>query len=126
MNPITALTDLLGKLVIEHGSAVITEKNLAYLRDQLVAAEKEINRLTSDNENLKIKVANLADENEQLKKKINDFHKTPPKKEYVCPRCHEPAFKLIKQLPHPNKFFANSGSTVRLYRCEKCNYEETI
>jgi len=54
MNPITALTDLLGKLVIEHGSAVITEKNLAYLRDQLVAAEKEINRLTSDNENLKI------------------------------------------------------------------------
>lgn len=86
LNPITALSDLLGKLVVEHGSAVITEKNLAYLRDQLTAAEKEIDRLTTDNENLKAKTENLTTENEQLKKQINEFHKKPPKKEYVCPR----------------------------------------
>ena len=76
LNPITALSDLIGKLVVEHGSAVITEKNLIYLRDQLTAAEKEITRLATDNENLKAKVEYLTAENGQLTKKIQTYEKS--------------------------------------------------
>ncbi len=80
LNPITALSELLGKLVIEHGSAVITEKNLAFLRDQLTAAEKEITALTNgleesetENKALTTENHNLKDENLQLKQKIKAY-----------------------------------------------------
>jgi len=83
LNPITALSDLLGKLVIEHGSAVITEKNLAFLRDQMAATEKEIARLTvslekseSKHQTLKTQFQNLKNENKGLKKKIQIYEKS--------------------------------------------------
>ena len=76
LNPITALTDSLSKLVIEHGSAVITEKNLAFLRDQLASAEKEKAKLTLKLENFetkyqafKMQFQNLKNENKRLIKK---------------------------------------------------------
>jgi len=123
---ITALFDPIEKLITEHGSAVIQEKHIAFLREQLSVLKEKFSVLESENETFKTENHNLITNIEHLKKQINEFHKRPPRKEYVCPRCHEPVFKLIKQLPHPNLFFANSGATVRLHRCEKCDYEETI
>jgi len=77
LNPITALSGFLEKLVIEHGSAVITEKNLAFLRDQLAVMEKEIAKLTvrlekseAKNQTLKTENKNLKRENADLKTKI--------------------------------------------------------
>jgi len=122
---ITALFDPIEKLITEHGSAVIQEKHIAFLREQLTVLKEKFSVLESENETFKTENHNLKTEIDQLKKQINEFHKKPPKKEYVCPRCHEPAFKLIKQVPHPNDFFANSGITVRLHKCELCGYEET-
>lgn len=86
LNPITALSDSLSKLVIEHGSAVITEKNLAFLRDQLAAAEKEISVLTTalekcktEKQNLKTQLQNSKNENKGLKKKIETHEKSTHK-----------------------------------------------
>ncbi|MDO8446410.1 MAG: hypothetical protein Q7T53_09985 [Deltaproteobacteria bacterium] len=122
---LSTLFDPIEKLITEHGSAAIQEKHIALLREQLTILKDKFSVLEAENHTLKSENQNLETENKQLKKIIDAFHKIPPKKEYVCPRCHEPAFKLMKQLPHPNLFFANSGATVRLHRCEKCNYEET-
>lgn len=47
LNPLHKLSDLFSKLVVEHGSAIITEKHLALFKDQLTLAEKEIKKLTS-------------------------------------------------------------------------------
>ncbi len=127
---ITSLFAPIEKLITEHGSAVIQEKHIALLKEQLTLLKEKFSVLESENETLKTENQNLKTDNEQLKKKTEEYkntlHKKPPKKEYVCPRCHEPAFRLIKQLPHPNDFFANNGVKVRLHRCEKCHYEETI
>ncbi|MCX5718038.1 MAG: hypothetical protein NTW44_07035 [Nitrospirae bacterium] len=83
LNPITALSDSLSKLVVEHGSAIITEKNLAFLRDQLTAAEKEISALTirlekseSENQDFKTQLQNLKKENQELKNKIETYGKS--------------------------------------------------
>lgn len=123
LNPIKALSDLLGKLIIEHGSAVIQEKQISLFRDELSILSRKLAEFETENQNLKTENANLK---KRIKEYNNSNHKrTAPKMEYVCPKCHEPAFKLIKNIPHPNNFFANSGATVRLHRCEKCNYEET-
>ena len=61
-NPITALYDLFGKLVIEHGSAVIQEKHIALLKEQFALLEKE-------NTNLKAKIQILEAENQDIKQK---------------------------------------------------------
>lgn len=83
LNPITALSESLSKLVVEHGSAIITEKNLAFLRDQLTAAEKEITALTirlekseSENQDFKAQLQNLKNENKELKNKIETYDKS--------------------------------------------------
>lgn len=123
-NPMS-LFDPIEKLITERGSAAVQEKHIALLREQLTILKDEFSVLEKKNFNLNTENQNLKTENEQLKKVIDGFHKKPPKKEYVCPRCHEPAFKLIKKVPHPNEFFANNGATVRLHRCKLCNYEET-
>jgi len=137
-NPITALSNLFSKFVIEHGSAVVQEKHIALLKEQFSILERENTKLTAEkaelqskNKILETENKALKDENIDLKKKIEEYQtsihkKLPLKKEYICPRCHEPSFQLIQNLPHPNKFLANSGVTVRLHRCSKCNYEETI
>ena len=80
LNPITALRDSFEKLIIEHGSAVIQEKHIALFKDQLLIAEKENAKLTTENTvlNEKLKVLesenqNLKNENEQLKKKVQSY-----------------------------------------------------
>ena len=68
-NPITALSDLFGKLIIEHGSAVIQEKHIALLKEQFSLLEKENTSLKAENNELKNEIINL-------KKKINLYEKS--------------------------------------------------
>jgi predicted nucleic acid-binding Zn-ribbon protein len=108
MNPITALSDLLGKLVVEHGSAVITEKNLAFLRDQLMTAEKEITTLTdrleeSETQNNALKTENeaLRNENINLKQHITGIENNSDPPGDPCPYCRQPKGQLTELKPHP-------------------------
>lgn len=81
-NPITAISDLLNKLVIEHGSAVIQEKHIALLKEQAtilekktVSLESEIMTLKEENTELKTLNQNLRNENIDLKQKVQGYEK---------------------------------------------------
>ena len=67
-NPIKALSDLLGKLVVEHGSAVIQEKHISLLKEQFSILERENSKLLADKTELQSKNQVLETENEALKK----------------------------------------------------------
>jgi ATP-dependent 26S proteasome regulatory subunit len=75
-NPITALSDLFGKLVIEHGSAVIQEKHIALLKEQFTLLEKENTNLKSKIQILETENQNLKEKNGILTKKIQIYEKS--------------------------------------------------
>jgi predicted RNase H-like nuclease (RuvC/YqgF family) len=62
-DPIKALSDVLGKLVVEHGSAMIQEKHISLLKEQFSILERENSKLLKENEALKKEIM-------QLKKRI--------------------------------------------------------
>ena len=76
MNPITKLSDLFEKLVIEHGSAVIQEKHIAFLKEQFSMLEKENAELRARKQVLETENENLKNENINLRKKIQDYEKS--------------------------------------------------
>ena len=117
---LTALFDPIERLINEHGSAVIQEKHISLLREEIAIIKEKFTVITSENENLK-------HEKQDLEKKIDELTNTIGKYVNVnrCPRCHTvDAFQLIQRIPHTNKLLASGGATLRLYRCLKCNYEE--
>lgn len=67
-NPITALSDLFNKLIIEHGSAVIQEKQIALFKDELAILGRKLADSDIRIEKLETENQNLKTENEQLKK----------------------------------------------------------
>lgn len=50
------LVDYFNKWIVEHGSAVVQEKQIVFLRDQLSAADKKNAELESENGILKVKL----------------------------------------------------------------------
>ena len=76
MNPITKLSDLFEKLVIEHGSAVIQEKHIALLKEQFSMLEKENAELRARKQVLETENENFKNENINLRKKIQDYEKS--------------------------------------------------
>lgn len=87
LNPITALSEQLEKLINEHGSAAILRDHLAMFKDQVMILEKKAALLETENtilktENieLKSKVEKLTKDNEKLRSKIQQYdqpsHKT--------------------------------------------------
>lgn len=74
------LLEPLEKLITEHGSAVIQEKHIALLReqlsilkDQLAILDKKLTMLESENEKLKSQGQALAEENDKLRQKIQEY-----------------------------------------------------
>jgi hypothetical protein len=68
LNPITAISEQLQKLITEHGSATILRDHLALFKDQVALLEKKEASLESEN-------AILRAENDELKKKIQKYEK---------------------------------------------------
>jgi alanyl-tRNA synthetase len=80
LNPITALSEQLQKLITEHGSAAILRDHLALFKDQVVILEKKAALLESENAvlktengNLKTRTQQLTEENEELRRKIQSY-----------------------------------------------------
>ena len=80
LNPITALSEQLQKLINEHGSASILRDHLALFKDQVVLLEKENAKLSSENAILMSKVTvleernqDLVEESEKLRSKIHEY-----------------------------------------------------
>ena len=72
-NPITALSDLFSKPVIEHGSAIIQEKQIALFKDELAILGRKLTESDSRIEKLEMENQNLKTDNEQLKKIIQSY-----------------------------------------------------
>ncbi len=84
LNPITALSDQLQKLITEHGSAAILREHLALFKDQVIDLEKKLTIsesesavLKTENEKLKSEVANLRIANNELAAKIKEYENPP-------------------------------------------------
>lgn len=147
LNPITALSEQLQKLINEHGSASILRDHLAMIKDQVVILEKKAALLESENtilktENveLKTKVNQLTKDNEELRHKIqihdqtaNPFdiqtanngvvylrHKSKPNV-FACANCssHD---RLLYLLPDPSP----SSDDTLIYFCDKFRKSITI
>jgi predicted RNase H-like nuclease (RuvC/YqgF family) len=58
-DPIKALSDVLGKLVVEHGSATVQEKHISLLKEQFSILERENSKLLKENEALKKEIMQL-------------------------------------------------------------------
>ncbi len=121
-NPIKALSDLLGKLVIEHGSAVIQEKQVSLLKEQFSILERENSKLLAEKAELQSENQVLETENEALKKEIMQLKKTrqsdeqPPHDNLL----HEIEIKVLLYLS------GNSGrNTKQISKALNIN-EETI
>ena len=83
LNPITALSDQLQKLINEHGSAAILRDHLAMFKDQVVILEKkaallesENSVLKAENEKLKSEAQELKKDNGELRSKIKEYENT--------------------------------------------------
>jgi len=80
LNPITALSDQLQKLINEHGSAAILRDHLALFKDQVLLLEKKATLSESENAVLKrkledseSKINQLTKDNEELRSKIQKY-----------------------------------------------------
>ena len=83
LNPITALSEQLQKLIKEHGSASILRDHLALFKDQVVILEKKATLLQSENvilktENGKLnsKIQQLIKNDEKLWQKIQKYEQS--------------------------------------------------
>ena len=65
------LTDRFNNWIIEHGSAIVQEKHIAFFRDQLTAADKKISTLEQENISLKQENTNLKSALDNANKEIN-------------------------------------------------------
>lgn len=80
LNPITALSEQLQKLINEHGSAAILRDHLALFKDQVLLLEKENLRLSNETsayktneEKFNSDIEHLKKENEELRSKIQKY-----------------------------------------------------
>jgi uncharacterized protein with PIN domain len=121
LNPITALSEQLQKLITEHGSSTILRDHLALFKDQVVLLEKKSALLETENTMLKAENEKLKLENQQLKIQIQQNKEKNQVKGDLCPYCQERTGKLIDIRPH--KIFGEVGLKVGYYHCEKCGKE---
>ncbi len=70
INPITALSEQLQKLITEHGSAIILRDHLALFKDKLIMSEKEFSALTIENVKLKDKIETLESQLQNVTEEI--------------------------------------------------------
>ncbi len=75
--------------------------------------------LTLELANLKIGMAAMLEENDELKRKLraidnSDFD--------PCPRCKQPTFRLEESKPDPT--FGEIGGRVHSFRCSNCDYTD--
>lgn len=83
LNPITALSEQLQKLINEHGSAAILRDHLALFKDQVALLEKKATALESEhivlkgeNQKLKLDLEISQKDNEELRSKIQEDEKS--------------------------------------------------
>lgn len=79
LNPITAMSEQIQKLITEHGSATILRDHLALIKDQVVALEKKVQQLEfekqglmAENHRLEVQITDLKKEKDALNQNLSE------------------------------------------------------
>jgi hypothetical protein len=125
LNPIKAISAELERLVIEHGSAVIQEKHIALLKEQLTLLSEKFSTLDLENQK-------LVTDNAELKKKIqiyedsnkpifhNNFFWLPNNETVYCPSCYGKDKNLVPMVTYD--YQATEFHTTKRFRCPVCKF----
>jgi hypothetical protein len=68
---------------------------------------------------IKIKLAEVVDENGRLKQRIRDIERAEGE---PCPQCHTRPWELVQSRPDPT--FGSLGGMRRTYKCSVCGFTE--
>jgi C4-type Zn-finger protein len=68
---------------------------------------------------LKVQLANMIDENTDLKGQVKTLQQADGE---PCPRCRKRTWAVIASAPHP--MFGDMGALLRTYRCSECGFSE--
>jgi DNA-directed RNA polymerase subunit RPC12/RpoP len=103
-------------------AAITTAKKLMEISEKIKDAELRnlIGDLNLKLADIKIQLANVIDENIQLKAKIKSLEGTEGEK---CPKCRRPGWQLESSTRHP--IFGDVGGVQRLYKCSLCGFSES-
>jgi hypothetical protein len=104
------LLEKFDKFIVEHGSAAVRGDHIALLRDQLQAAEKQIEKLEAENASLKEKLSKCEAKLEALSRgeefveHRGALFKRKPEGGYhltvYCPHCRKVAGTIDRNFPY--------------------------
>jgi hypothetical protein len=101
------LLNLFDKLIVEHGSAAVKGDHIALLREQLQTTEKQLEKLET--------------ENKELKERLLKYEEQSGEK---CPKCRKPSFSLTSS--KPDRDFGDMGLSNYLFSCSDCGFTDEI
>jgi hypothetical protein len=103
-------------------SALATAKKMKEISDKIKDAELRnlVGDLSLELAEIKIQLANVAEENSQLKARIRSLESMEGEK---CPKCRRPGLQLESSTP--DAIFGDVGGMRRLYKCSLCGFSES-
>ena len=140
--------DELEKLIVEHGSAVVSKERLELAKEKYSALEvlheQKIFKLTSTIEALESDKISLQSNCQNLLREIeaykNDLHQSEERirklekqliefihgnpKGYVCDKCGSRNLKQSGNTGHP--FFGSMGIKMSVFKCEECGHKSSF
>lgn len=110
------------EIIASISAAISTAKKLKEISDKIKDAELRnlLADLSLELAEIKTQLADMMDENRQLKEKIRKFENTEGE---PCPKCRRPGWQLESSRPHP--LFGEVGVIERMYKCSLCGFSES-
>ena len=102
-------------------SAFSTAQKLKEIGDKIKDADLRnlVADLNLELANIKTQLADVTDENRQLKAKVLDLESTEGEQ---CPKCKKRGWQL--ESSHPDPTFGELGGVRRTYKCSLCGFSE--
>lgn len=103
-------------------AAITTAKKMMEISEKIKDAELRnlVGDLSIKLADIKIQLANVTEENTQLKARVRALESTEGEK---CPKCRKPGLQLESSRLHP--LFGEVGVIERMYKCSLCGFSES-
>jgi hypothetical protein len=103
-------------------SALATAKKMKEISDKIKDAELRnlVGDLSLELAEIKIQLANVTEENSQLKAKVRALENTEGD---PCPKCRKRGWNVESSQPDPT--FGDLGGIRRTYKCSLCGFSES-
>ncbi|MDB6021944.1 MAG: hypothetical protein JWQ04_1801 [Pedosphaera sp.] len=119
-----AASGLVGKLLGELPLSKVQTAHISFIKDQVVALEKENATLNAKMTALEKEVADLKSENSKLKAENVKLHNTPAQSAGTeCKLCGNFSAKYVCTRPSSIMDYASIGLKEAVYKCSACGGE---